>query len=112
MGFLAACQRLTGVESDTSDWFNPLTVFLTSGSFQGLIGPSLIGPDRRSGSTKSETWNATYVEGLNWAVTMFRFGGFQLKSELPALTAGGRCRHATLGYRSPIDDEQPFPFGP
>jgi hypothetical protein len=60
-------------------------MFLTSGSFQGLIGPSLIGPDRRSGSTKSETWNATYVEVLSWAVTMFSSGGFQLWSELPAL---------------------------
>jgi hypothetical protein len=60
-------------------------MFLTAGSFQGLIGPSLIGPDRRSGSTKSKTWNATYEEVLIWAVTEKGSGGVsaRLRSRLP-----------------------------
>lgn len=35
-------------------------------SFHGLIGPSLISPDRRSGSTEYETWNATHDAVLSW----------------------------------------------
>ncbi len=39
-------------------------------SFHGLLGKSLIGPDRRSGSTESETWNATYDAVLSWPVPL------------------------------------------
>lgn len=39
-------------------------------SFHGLLGKSLIGPDRRNGSTESETWNATYDAVLSWPVLL------------------------------------------
>ena len=37
-------------------------------SFHGLLGAFLISPDRRSRSTESETWNATYDSVLNWPI--------------------------------------------
>lgn len=40
---------------DARDWQNLLTGFLTALPFHGLLAASLIGPDRRSGSTESET---------------------------------------------------------
>ncbi|MEB3321788.1 MAG: hypothetical protein VKI81_03090, partial [Synechococcaceae cyanobacterium] len=30
----------------------------------------MIGPDRRSGSTESETWNSTYDSVLSWLVPL------------------------------------------